>query len=38
MSTLADILAQETREGELYETLPDGQFILTVRRWVCRER
>ncbi|OFW12348.1 MAG: AmmeMemoRadiSam system radical SAM enzyme [Acidobacteria bacterium RIFCSPLOWO2_12_FULL_66_10] len=26
MSTLADILAQETREGELYETLPDGRL------------
>ena len=26
MPTLADILAQETREGELYETLPDGRL------------
>jgi pyruvate formate lyase activating enzyme len=26
MSTLADILARETREGELYEALPDGRL------------
>jgi pyruvate formate lyase activating enzyme len=26
MSTLADVLARETREGELYETLPDGRL------------
>src|SRR5881628_1217921 len=26
MSTLAEVLAQETREGELYETLPDGRL------------
>jgi len=26
MSTLAEILARETREGELYETLPDGRL------------
>src|SRR5262245_27039159 len=24
--TLADVLARETREGELYETLPDGRL------------
>src|SRR5213078_3197581 len=26
MSTLAEVLARETREGELYETLPDGRL------------
>jgi pyruvate formate lyase activating enzyme len=26
MSTLADVLARETREGELYDTLPDGRL------------
>src|SRR6188474_3490516 len=26
MSTLADLLARETREGELYDTLPDGRL------------
>src|SRR5262245_35828633 len=26
MATLADVLVQETREGELYETLPDGRL------------
>ena len=26
MPTLADVLARETREGELYETLPDGRL------------
>jgi pyruvate formate lyase activating enzyme len=26
MATLAELLAQETREGELYETLPDGRL------------
>jgi pyruvate formate lyase activating enzyme len=26
MSTLGDVLAQETREGELYERLPDGRL------------
>jgi pyruvate formate lyase activating enzyme len=26
MSTLAEVLAHETREGELYETLPDGRL------------
>jgi pyruvate formate lyase activating enzyme len=26
MATLADVLAQETREGDLYETLPDGRL------------
>jgi pyruvate formate lyase activating enzyme len=26
MSTLADLLARETREGELYERLPDGRL------------
>ena len=25
MSTLAELLARDTREGELYETLPDGR-------------
>jgi pyruvate formate lyase activating enzyme len=26
MATLADVLARETRDGELYETLPDGRL------------
>jgi len=26
MSTLADVLARETREGELFDTLPDGRL------------
>ncbi len=26
MSTLAEVLARETRDGELYETLPDGRL------------
>jgi pyruvate formate lyase activating enzyme len=26
MATLADVLARETREGELYDTLPDGRL------------
>jgi pyruvate formate lyase activating enzyme len=26
MSTLAEVLARETRQGELYETLPDGRL------------
>jgi len=26
MSTLAEVLARETREGELYDTLPDGRL------------
>src|ERR1044071_6876831 len=26
MSTLADVLARETRDGELYDTLPDGRL------------
>jgi len=26
MSTLAELLAQQTREGDLYETLPDGRL------------
>jgi pyruvate formate lyase activating enzyme len=26
MATLAEVLARETREGELYETLPDGRL------------
>jgi len=26
MSTLAEVLARETREGELYETLSDGRL------------
>jgi len=26
MSTLAEVLARETREGDLYETLPDGRL------------
>src|SRR6478736_6627764 len=26
MTTLADVLARETREGELYDTLPDGRL------------
>ena len=26
MSTLADVLAQETREGDLHDTLPDGRL------------
>ncbi len=26
MSTLADVLARETREGELYDSLPDGRL------------
>jgi pyruvate formate lyase activating enzyme len=26
MSTLADVLARETREGDLYETMPDGRL------------
>ena len=26
MSTLAELLARDTREGELYETLPDGRL------------
>jgi len=26
MSTLAEVLARETREGELYDVLPDGRL------------
>ena len=26
MSTLAEVLARETREGDLYDTLPDGRL------------
>ena len=26
MSSLAEVLARETREGELYETMPDGRL------------
>ena len=28
--TLADVLARETREGELYDVLPDGRFVTTA--------
>jgi len=28
MSTLAEVLAKETREGELYDVLPDGRAAL----------
>ena len=26
MSTLTEVLARETRDGELYDTLPDGRL------------
>ena len=34
MSTLAEVLARETREGELYDTLPDGR----LRCFACGHR
>src|SRR4051794_6717655 len=35
MSTLADVLARETREGELYVTLPDGRLRCTACGHCC---
>src|SRR5918911_4827747 len=35
MATLADLLARETREGELYETLPDGRLRCTACGHCC---
>jgi pyruvate formate lyase activating enzyme len=35
MSNLADVLARETREGELYETLPDGRLRCTACGHCC---
>src|SRR5690242_10658483 len=35
MVNLADVLARETREGELYETLPDGRLRCTACGHCC---
>jgi len=35
MANLADVLARETREGELYETLPDGRLRCTACGHCC---
>jgi pyruvate formate lyase activating enzyme len=35
MSTLADLLARETREGELYDRLPDGRLRCTACGHCC---
>jgi pyruvate formate lyase activating enzyme len=35
MAKLADVLARETREGELYETLPDGRLRCTACGHCC---
>src|SRR4051794_19500052 len=35
MANLADVLARETRDGELYETLPDGRLRCTACGHCC---
>src|SRR5215213_1430376 len=35
MANLADVLARETREGELYDTLPDGRLRCTACGHCC---